>query len=280
MLCDNCGHYLPDGEKQCFHCGAIQGEYAETDIPKHGARNAGRARGGPNPRVLILILVVLIIAALAVWALVYARNKPADDAGTAPISSEEAPSVVSMQVSGDTIGHTEQADILLVDQAELYLCSPATGEAERICGLSDKGKRILSAAYCNDYVYFIEQSDSYNYLYRVSPSADSEVQKLRVNDKGAQMRTQMEQLMAVNGKLCGFARYPQVKGVSEAYVELYQLNAEGVYRSSDTSTKILYTTQNVQQAKGNDPARYSVQPSDTGITVLYDGETVAECAVD
>ena len=280
MLCDNCGHYLPDGEKQCFHCGAIQGDYTQADGPRHGGNKVRRQSGGANPRILILILVVLVIAALAVWALVYVRNKPADDAGTAPVSSEEVPSVVSMQVSGETIGHTEQADILLVDQTELYVCSPATGEAERICGLSDKGKRILSAAYCNDYVYFIEQSDSYNYLYRVSPSAGSEVQKLRVNDKGAQMRTQMEQLMAVNGKLCGFARYPQVKGVSEAYVELYQLNADGVYRASDTSTKILYTTQNVQQAKGNDPARYTVQPSDTGIAVQYDGETVAECAVD
>ena len=280
MLCDNCGHYLPDGEKQCFHCGAIQGDYTQADGPRHGGNKVRRQSGGANPRVLILILVVLVIAALAVWALVYVRNKPADDVGTAPVSSEEVPSVVSMQVSGETIGHTEQADILLVDQTELYVCSPATGEAERICGLSDKGKRILSAAYCNDYVYFIEQSDSYNYLYRVSPSAGSEVQKLRVNDKGAQMRTQMEQLMAVNGKLCGFARYPQVKGVSEAYVELYQLNADGVYRASDTSTKILSTTQTVQQAKGNDPARYTVQPSDTDIAVQYDGETVAECAVD
>lgn len=280
MLCDNCGHYLPDGEKQCFHCGATQGDYTQADGPRHGGNKVRRQSGGANPRVLIVILVVLVIAALAVWALVYARNKPADDAGAAPVSSEEVPSVVSMQVSGETIGHTEQADILLVDHTELYLCSPATGEAERICGLSDKGKRILSAAYCNNYVYFIEQSDSYNYLYRVSPSAGSEVQKLRVNDKGAQMRTQMEQLMAVNGKLCGFARYPHVDGVSEAYVELYQLNADGVYRASDTSTKILYTTQNVQQAKGNDPARYTVQPSDTGIAVQYDGETVAECAVD
>lgn len=278
MICNNCGHYLPDEEKQCFHCGAVLDRRAKDRKPSHLSKR-DKAPKGPSTQTLLVILAVVVVFALVIWGLVYFLNKPVDAVDNAPVSSQETPSVVSMQVSGEKIGQMEEWEILLVDQTQLYLCSLSTGEAQRICGMSEKGKSILSAAYCNDFIYFVEQSDSYNYLYRVAPSGESVAEKLRLNDEGAQMRTQIEQLMAVNGKLCGFARYPRVEGVREAYVELYQLNADGVYRASDTSTKILYTTQNSDEGKDNDPAQYTVEVYDTSITVKYNGETVADCQV-
>ena len=280
MICENCGHYLPDGEKQCFHCGAMQ--HGEGKAPGHGqARHgAGGGRRGPSVRILLVVLVLLVIAAVVIWYLVYSTNRqPSDDTAASALSSQETSSVVTPQVTGDLIGQTDEADILLVDQKEIYLCSRATGQAELVCGLTDKGVSILSAAYCNNFVYFVERSESYQYLYRVTPSAGAEVEELRVNDEGNQMRTQVDQLMAVNGKLCGFARYPRVEGTSEAYVELYQLNADGVYRASDASTKILFTTQNSQEDRDKEIDRYTVSAGDTSVSVFYDGELVTECAV-
>lgn len=279
MICENCGHYLPDGETQCFHCGAVQngdGKPARHGRAKH---DAGGGRQGPSVRNLLVVLIVLAIAALVIWYMVYATNKPDSDTGEGQVSSQEVSSMITPQVTGDWIGQTDVADLILVDQKEIYLCSRTTGEAELVCGLTDKGVRILSAAYCNNFIYFVECSDSYQYLYRVSPSAGAQVEKLRLNDQGNQMRTQIEQLMAVNGKLCGFARYPRVEGTSEAYVELYQLNADGVYRASDTSTKILYTTQNSAEEKDKDLAKYTVSAGDTTLSVFYDGDLVAECEV-
>ena len=275
MKCENCGYEIPDGEKQCYHCGAM----LRPNRAKNSARHS-RGEKGPSARTLILILVVLVIAALIVWNCVYflgrSGDNPAQDSAlsSAPVSSAAAP-----QVTGQAIGETEDADIILTEQSELFLCSKETGEAQRICGMSDQGVSILSAVYCYQYVYLIERTESYQYLYRVEAKADAEPQKLRLNDTGAQLRTQIEQLFAVNGKLCGFARYPRVDGVSEAYVELYQLNADGLYRASDASTKILYTTQHSEEDQEKDLSLYTVQPEGNGLAISYDGALVTQCEV-
>ena len=274
MRCHNCGQLLQEGEKQCFHCGALQAPPSHKKRPVHAAKPSQK---GPGTKTLFGILIFLLVTALIIWGLVYLSRQPKDPENST--SSEEA-SAVTMQVSGELLGQKEEWNILLVENKDLFLCSTLTGEAQRICGMSDKGKAILSAAYCHNFIYFVEQSEQYNYLYRVAPSGESVVEKLRLNAEGNQMRTQIGQLFSVNGKLCGFARYPRVEGVSEAYVELYQLNSEGVYKTSDATTKILYTTQNNAEAKDLDPALYTVEATESGLLVRYNGEEVSTCTVE
>lgn len=289
MKCKNCGAKMPVDRIICDKCGASQtSEAADILLDRSGAEEdgyepAGAENQGNFKKPLLLTLLVLLILAvivIAVWFLVPAIQKSglfgSKDAVssqiTAVVSSETAS--VDPQPEGEVIGEADGTRYLLQGQQILVAYQPETGESTTLLELKNP---CVTAAAANGYLYYVEKREQYNYLCRVKTEAGAQPEQLRVNDKGDQLRTQMATLLAVNGKLFGFARYPAEEG---NYVELYQLNADGMYSKADASTKILFTTQNVEAEKDRDISKYSVQVGDGAILIFYEEEQIQSCPVE
>ena len=242
--------------------------------------------GGAKKAILILVIVILIVAiAVAVWFLVPKLQESGILGGSteSDISSVTATEVSSMAAvsqapapfEGQTIGQTDTVRYVMQDQMRFYAVNPETEEGTLLAELSAP---CVTAAVCYDYIYVVEQGEIYTYLNRFQAQPGAAKERLRVDVDGNQMRSNMVSLFAIDGKLYGFARYT-LEQDGENYVELYQLNAEGRYSSSDASTRILYTTQQVEAEAGRDPALYTAQQGDNTIEIYYDNELIQTCAL-